>query len=62
MDELRPAVSILKELPEVLAVEYLDRKNVFGKKATIEEMSKFKSKVKKQKAVSEVPDKQDPSE
>jgi hypothetical protein len=26
----------------------LDRKNVFGNKATIDEMSKFKSKVKKQ--------------
>lgn len=32
----------------MLAVEFLDRKNVFGSKATIDEMSKFKSKVKKQ--------------
>ena len=48
LDDLRPAAELLKELPDVLAVEFLDRKNVFGIKASIDEMSKFKSKVKKQ--------------
>ena len=47
LEDLRKAASIIKELPDVLAVEFLDRKNVFGSKATIDEMSKFKSKVKK---------------
>lgn len=34
-----------------MAVEYLDHKNVFGRSASIEEMQKFKSKVKKQTPV-----------
>ena len=48
LDDLKPAAELLKELPDILAIEFLDRKNVFGKKATIDEMSRFKSKVKKQ--------------
>ena len=32
---------------EVLAVEYLDKKKVFGIKASFDEMKAFKSKVKK---------------
>ena len=38
----------LKKKSEMLACEYLDKKRVFGDKASIEEMSSFKSKVKKQ--------------
>ena len=38
----------LKKKTEVLACEYLDKKKVFGDKAGINEMSSFKSKVKKQ--------------
>ena len=37
----------LKKRKEVLAVEWLDKKKVFGDKASIEEMSSFKTKVKK---------------
>jgi hypothetical protein len=48
LDDLRQAAELIKELPDVLAVEFLDRKNLFGSKATIDEMSKFRSKVKKQ--------------
>eukprot|EP00354_Favella_ehrenbergii_P011555 CAMPEP_0170464664 /NCGR_PEP_ID=MMETSP0123-20130129/9303_1 /TAXON_ID=182087 /ORGANISM="Favella ehrenbergii, Strain Fehren 1" /LENGTH=61 /DNA_ID=CAMNT_0010730377 /DNA_START=518 /DNA_END=703 /DNA_ORIENTATION=- len=39
----------LKQQKEVLAVEWLDKKKIFGDKASIEEMSAFKSRVKKQK-------------
>ena len=38
----------LKKKPELLACEFLDKKKVFGDKASINEMSSFKSKVKKQ--------------
>ena len=55
IDDLRKAADILKEQPEILAVEFLDRKNIFGNKATIEEMSRFKSKVKRQKPELERP-------
>ena len=48
VDDLKPAANKLANRPEVLAVEYLDKKNVFGSKASIKEMQKFKSKVKKQ--------------
>ena len=41
----------LKQRKEVLAVEWLDKKKVFGDKASIDEMSSFKSKVKKQEVV-----------
>ena len=37
----------LKQRKEVLAVEWLDKKKVFGDKASIDEMSSFKTKVKK---------------
>ena len=37
----------LKKKPELLACEFLDKKRVFGDKASIDEMSSFKSKVKK---------------
>ncbi len=47
LDEIKPAVRALKELPEILAVEYLMKKNVFGVKATIKEMAKFRPKIKK---------------
>ena len=47
IEDLVTVANILKTRPEVLAVEYLDRKRIFGDKANISEMSKFKSKVKK---------------
>jgi hypothetical protein len=37
----------LAERKEVLAVEYLDKKRVFGMKASLDEMKSFKSKVKR---------------
>lgn len=36
---------------EILAVEWLDKKKTFGDKASLDEMSSFKSRVKKQKVV-----------
>jgi len=47
IEDLVSVANTLKTRPEVLAVEYLDRKRIFGDKANINEMSKFKSKVKK---------------
>ena len=47
----------LKKQKEILAVEWLQKTKVFGDKATIEEMSAFKSRVKKQ-AVEFDPDNQ----
>ena len=41
----------LKKRSEILACEYLDKKKMFGDKASIDEMSSFKSKVKKQEVV-----------
>ena len=46
--DLKTVAAILQKSPEVLAVEYLDKQLVYGDKASIAEMSKFKSKVKKQ--------------
>ena len=34
-------------MEEILAVEYLQFKRIFGKKAKLEEMAAFKSKLKK---------------
>ena len=39
---------IISKLDFVLSIEFLDQKNVFGMKASMSEMSKFKSKIKKQ--------------
>ena len=36
---------------EVLAVEWLDKKKLFGDKASLDEMSSFKTRVKKQEIV-----------
>ena len=44
---LSKLASKLAERKEVLAVEYLDKKRVFGMKASLEEMKSFKSKVKR---------------
>lgn len=49
--DIKPALKALKELPEILAIEFLNKKNVFGVKATIKEMSRFKPKIKKQEVV-----------
>ena len=46
--QMREICKALKKKPEMLACEYLDKKRVFGDKASIDEMSSFKSKVKKQ--------------
>ena len=51
LDDIKPAAKKLKYNQHVLAVEFLDQKNVFGMKASVEEMAKFKSNVKKQKVV-----------
>mgnify|MGYP000394755777 CR=1 FL=1 len=37
-EDLRVVAELIKSLPEVLAVEYLDKRKIFGDKATIEEM------------------------
>ena len=46
--EMKNLCKALKKKSEMLACEYLDKKRVFGDKASIDEMSSFKSKVKKQ--------------
>jgi hypothetical protein len=51
LDDIKPAARKLKSNHFILAVEYLDMKNVFGMKANVDEMAKFKSKVKKQKVI-----------
>ena len=51
LKDIKPALKALKELPEILAIEFLNKKNVFGVKATIKEMSRFKPKIKKQEVV-----------
>ena len=56
-NDFKKIANNLKQREEIMAVEWLDRKKVFGHKATIEEMSAFKSKVKKQK-IEYDPDKQ----
>lgn len=48
LKDLKRVSEVIAQRKEVLAVEYLDKKNVFGKKASVDEMSSFKSKVKKQ--------------
>jgi len=47
LEDIKPAVRVLKELHEILAIEWLMKKNVFGVKATIKEMAKFRPKIKK---------------
>lgn len=44
---LKKLAEKLADRKEVLAVEYLDKKKVFGIKASLDEMKTFKSKVKK---------------
>lgn len=41
----------MKQRKEVLAIEWLDKKKLFGDKANLDEMSAFKSRVKKQEVV-----------
>ena len=48
IDEMKMLCKALKKRPELLACEFLDKKRIFGDKASIDEMSSFKSKVKKQ--------------
>ena len=49
--EMKELCKALKKRPDILACEFLDQKRVFGGKATLDEMSAFKSKVKKQDVV-----------
>lgn len=51
LDDIKIAVLALKKLNEVMAIEYLDKKNTFGMRASIDEMSKFRTKMKKQDPV-----------
>ena len=44
---LKKLAEKIADRKEVLAVEYLDKKKVFGIKASLDEMKAFKSKVKK---------------
>jgi len=44
--DLKTVAELIKTMPQVLAVEYLDSKRIFGDKASLQEMQKFKSKVK----------------
>ena len=44
--DLKTVAELIKTMPQVLAVEYLDSKRIFGDKANLQEMQKFKSKVK----------------
>ena len=46
MDQLKIAALALSEYKEILAVEYLQNKRIFGKQASIEEMASFRSKIK----------------
>lgn len=39
LNELRPAAEVLANRKEILAVEYLQKKRVFGKLADIDEMA-----------------------
>ena len=48
INQMKNLCKALKKKPEMLACEFLDKKRVFGDKASIDEMSSFKSKVKKQ--------------
>ena len=48
INEMKNLCKALKKKTEMLACEFLDKKRVFGDKASIDEMSSFKSKVKKQ--------------
>ena len=45
--EMRALCTALKKKTEMLACEFLEKKKIFGDKASIDEMSSFKSKVRK---------------
>ena len=46
LDEMKEVCKALSKRKEILACEYLDKKRVFGDKASLDEMSSFKSRVK----------------
>ena len=51
VDKVKDAKKVAQQIAkrkEILAVEFLDKKKVFGEKASLDEMSSFKSKVVKQ--------------
>ena len=47
IDDLQPVAESLAKMDYILASEFLDKQQRFGPKATVLEMAKFKSKVKK---------------
>eukprot|EP00347_Sterkiella_histriomuscorum_P024178 403332037 len=49
--ELKVAAELLQTRQEILALEFLQRKRIFGRHADIDEMAKFKTKVRKQEPV-----------
>ena len=51
LDDRKVIAQILSKREEILAVEFSQDKRIFGVKAGISEMSKFKSKIKKQEVV-----------
>ena len=48
---MKEVCKALQKRKEILACEYLDRKRVFGDKASLDEMSSFKSRVKQQEPI-----------
>lgn len=48
LSELKVAAELLAKRPEVLATEWLQRKRLFGIQADLDEMAKFKSKIKRE--------------
>ena len=54
MTELRPSAQFLINKEEVLAVEWLAKRSIFGIHADINEMAKFKSKMKKDEDITGV--------
>ena len=46
LNEMKEVCKALQKRKEILACEYLDKKRVFGDKASLDEMSSFKSRVK----------------
>ena len=48
VNDHRKAAELIKEREEVLAGEFLRKGRVFGLKADIDEMAKFKTKIRKE--------------
>lgn len=48
LNELKPAADILSKRQEVLGLEWLQKKRLFGVRADLDEMASFKTKIKRQ--------------